>query len=100
MFPTCHAAMHPPPFRPDHRLSDWLDCSLELCRCKDTTVYPVRLLVAQHGNRTFEQVLSRLRCQRCGKKPAPVYLCAGSRRHSGGAAADWAIELVAEPRTR
>ena len=56
MFPTCHAAMHPLPFRPDHRLSDWPDCSLELCRCKDTTVYPVRLLVAQHGNRTFEQV--------------------------------------------
>src|SRR3954463_3499560 len=26
--------MHPPPFNPNHRLSDWPDCVLELrCRC-------------------------------------------------------------------
>ena len=86
--------MHPPPFRPEHRLSDWPDCSLELCCCKGTTVYPVRLLASQHGNPTFEQLLVRLRCKRCRGKPAPVYLCAGNRQHSGGAAADWAVELV------
>jgi hypothetical protein len=93
--------MHPPPFRPEHRLSDWPDCSLELhcCNCcKGVTVYPVRLLAKQHGNRTFGQLLSQLRCKDCGGKPAPVYLCAGHRQHNFGAPPDWAIELTPAPK--
>ncbi len=89
--------MHPPPFHLAHRLSEWPDCSLELRCCKGVVLYPVRLLATKGGNRTFEAVLARLRCHRCGGRPAPVYLCAGHRQHVGGAAPDWAIELVPEP---
>jgi hypothetical protein len=74
--------------------SDWPDCKLELHCCKGTVVVPVRLLAARHGDLTFARVLSRLRCDRCGDRPAEVYLCAGHRRHSGGASADWVIELL------
>ena len=45
--------MHPPPFRPAHRLSDWPDCCLELHCCRGATVYPVRLLIKNSGDRTF-----------------------------------------------
>jgi len=43
--------MHPPPFHPDHRLSDWPDCCLEV-RCRRServVVLPVHLLVEQRG---------------------------------------------------
>ena len=59
-----------------------------------TVLYPLRLLMTKLGNRTLADVLTRLRCDRCGGKPAPVNLCAGHRRHVGGAPPDWAIELV------
>jgi hypothetical protein len=52
----------------------------------------------QHGDRTFADVLPRLRCRQCGKAPAPVYLCAGHREHNHGAPPDWAIEFVPVPR--
>ena len=89
--------MHPPPFRPTHHLSDWPDCRLELHCCRGATVYPVRLLMKNSGDRTFADVLSRLRCSRCKRPPAPVWLCAGHRQHNHSAAPDWAIELVPEP---
>jgi hypothetical protein len=42
-------------------------------------VLPVRLLLRDRGDRRFAQVLTKLRCQKCHKPPAPVYLCAGHR---------------------
>jgi hypothetical protein len=90
--------MHPPPFRLDHRLSDWPACSLELQCCKGATLYPVRLLRQGHGDQTFWEILRRLRCKSCKRPPAPVYLCAGHRQHNHGAPPDWAIELVPLPR--
>jgi hypothetical protein len=91
--------MHPPAFCLDHRLSDWPGCFLEIQCCKGVTLLPVRLLLSQHGDRTFKTLIKQLRCDRCGKNPAPVYLCASHfRRASGmGAMADWAIELVGAP---
>jgi hypothetical protein len=89
--------VHPPPFRPGQRLSDWPDCRLELHCCRGQSVFPVRLLLRDHGDRTFAQVLAKLRCRQCGKPPAPVYLCAGHRQHNMGAPPDWAIELVPAP---
>jgi hypothetical protein len=90
--------VHPPRFLMSHRLLDWPVCSLELHCCKGTVLYPVRLLAEKCGNVTFAEVVGRLRCEKCHRfKPAPVYLCAGHRRHYGGAAADWAIELVPVP---
>jgi hypothetical protein len=91
--------VHPPPFRLGHRLSDWPACGLELHCCKGVVIWPVRLLATKHGDLTFGQVIARLRCERCGGRPAQVYLCAGHRVHVSGAAADWAIELVPTPRT-
>ena len=86
--------MHPLPFNPHQRLSDWPDCRLEVRCCKGVVIYPVRLIAEQHGDRTFAAVLARLRCSRCGSRPAPVYLCAGHRSFCGGADPDWAVELV------
>ena len=94
--------MHPPDFRPSQRLSDWPDCTLELsCQpCGGRSSHPpVKLLRAELGDRTFEEVLAKLRCTHGHRKPAPVYLVAGHHRTAcGGPAPDWAIEL-AQPRT-
>jgi hypothetical protein len=88
--------MHPPQFLPNHHLSDWPSCALEITCCKGISVYPVKLLIAKRGDLMFRDVLARLRCPACGAKPAPVYLCAGHREYAGGTPADWAIELVAK----
>ena len=90
--------MHPIPFGLDHHLSDWLECSLELNCCIGGLVFPVRLMRGQLGDLTFAEVLRRLRCRRCRRPPAPVYLCAGHRQFNFGAPPDWAIELVPESR--
>ena len=60
---------------------------------------PVQLLLRQYGDRTFNDLLRQLRCQKCGSPPAPVYLCATHFRkgNSLGAAANWAVELVSPP---
>jgi hypothetical protein len=52
--------MHPPPFRLQHRLSDWPDCQLELRCCKGITLYPVRLMIEQRGDVSFGELLPRL----------------------------------------
>ena len=50
------------------------------------------------GDVRFSELISRLRCQKCGQAPAPVYLCASHHREAcGGPPPDWAIELVPEP---
>jgi hypothetical protein len=69
-------------------------CSLELRCCQGITIYPVSLLAKQRGDPTFAEILPRLRCKRCRRPAAPVYLCAGHREHTNGAPADWAIEIV------
>jgi hypothetical protein len=92
--PRISAVMHPPPFRLAHHLSDWPDCSLELHCCQGTKNLPLRLLATNHGDRSFAEILPPLRCKRCNRPPAPVYLCAGHREHNNGAPADWAIELL------
>jgi hypothetical protein len=64
-------------------------------------VHPsTRLLAKKYGNRTFAEILPRLRCEQCERPPAPapVYLCAGHRVLCFGAPPDWAIELVPVPR--
>jgi hypothetical protein len=91
--------MHPPLFRKQQRLSDWPECVIELhcLHCRGGSVgYPVRLLIKRQGDMTFENLLRRLRCKRCGAaKPAPIYLVAGHRRTArGGPDPDWAIELA------
>ncbi len=93
--------MHPPPFHPSHRLSDWPNCCLEVrCRCSERVVIvPVRLLVEQRGDRLFLDVLAGLRCSACQGKAAPVYLIAGHHRtFHHGPPPDWSLELVPAPK--
>ncbi len=62
-------------------------------------VLPVRLLIEQHGDRTFAEVLARLKCKSCRQAPAPVYLVAGHQRtFCYGGPPDWSLELVPPPR--
>ena len=97
LFSCIVSQVHPPPFYRRHHLSDWPNCSLELHCCQGITICAVKLLMREQGDITFDAALTRLRCKRCGGRPAPVYLCAGHRQYCGGAAADWAIELVPKP---
>ncbi len=91
--------MHPPTFRFESRLSDWPDCFLHLYCCRYTTP-AVRFFLNQLGDVRFSELITRLRCQKCGHAPAPAYLCASHHREAcGGAAPDWAVELVPEPDT-
>ncbi len=54
---------------------------VELQCCGGSVGYPVRLLIKRKGDMTFENLVKRLRCRRCGRsKPAPVYLVAGHHR--------------------
>jgi hypothetical protein len=93
--------MHPPLFRKQQRLSDWPECTVEMhcLHCRGGSVaYPVRLLMQRQGDMTFENLLRRLRCKRCGGAPAPVYLVAGHHRTArSGPTADWAVELTPAP---
>jgi len=93
--------MHPPPFRLDQKLSDWIDCHLELhCRACNgrSVVYPMRLVIKRHGNGLFSELLPKLRCSKCKGPPAPAYLCASPNRTGGhgGPAPDWAIQIIPE----
>jgi hypothetical protein len=75
---------------------------IELHCCGGSAGYPVRLLMKRKGDMTFENLLSRLRCKRCGRaRPAPVYLVAGHHRTARyGPEADWALELVPPPEVK
>ena len=92
--------LHPPAFLPSQRLLDWPQCRLEMrCgSCGSTVLFPTKLLAERHGNKTFGEVLGRVKCGRCGKPPESVYLCAGNRNRHGGPPADWAIELLTPSR--
>ncbi len=93
--------MHPPNFHLAQHLSDWPECSLEL-RCQRServVMLSVRRLL-EREDQTFGTVLAALRCSKCGGKPAPVYLVAGHHRtFNHGPPPDWAVELVAAPKT-
>jgi hypothetical protein len=89
--------MHPPSWNQNHRLMDWPDCCLDLhCACGYAVVYACKLLATNHGNRTFADIVPRLRCQRCGNPPPAVYLVAGFHRTfgAGGPPPDWSLPLV------
>ncbi|MDR3529014.1 MAG: hypothetical protein P4L90_00450, partial [Rhodopila sp.] len=52
------ADMHPPPFRIDHRLSDWSRCGLELHCCTGKTVLPPRVPIDPNSDPTFAESLA------------------------------------------
>ena len=62
-------------------------------------MYPVKLLLQERGDVTFDTLLTRMKCAASGSKPGPVYLCASQHRELlAGPHPDWAVQLV-PPRT-
>ncbi len=88
--------MHPPPWNQNHRFLDWPECCLDLrCACGWSVSYACKLIASRHGNRTFAQVLPRLKCSRCHKSPADIHLVASHHRTlgNGGPEPDWSLPL-------
>ncbi len=80
------------------KLSEWLDFYLEMgcAKCNGrSVVFPMKLLIEQHGNTTFGELLRKLKCKECGGQPSEVYLCESQKRTAGhgGPDAAWALEL-------
>jgi hypothetical protein len=147
LFSRLIGRMHPPQFRPTHKLSDWPHCVVELnClwrlgrlpggphatgSCSRSVLafewadapadvppdsqalrlagvrgrtamlrrfggLPCAPADTAQGDMTFQDLLKRLRCKRCGNsRPAPVYLVAGHHRVARfGPTPDWAVQLV------
>jgi hypothetical protein len=61
-----------PAYRHSHYLSDWPNRGVEVICCKGTTMIPVKMLLRDHGDRTFQDLLARLRCSRCRGWPKRV----------------------------
>ena len=91
--------MDVPAFRLDHHLSDWSTCCVEArCpTCGRSSFAPTKLLMA-NGDRTSDDLAKRLKCEACGARPAPVYLCSDYyRQRCKGISPSWAVEIVAPP---
>ncbi len=89
--------MHPPRFLQSHLLSDWPECFLEMrCRwCHERRMaVAVKGLMRWHGNKTFAEVLARLRCKFCRRTPASVRLLASKPSGEDSAATGWTLELT------
>jgi len=82
-----------------HRLSVWRDYRLEMhcCRCEQrSTSVEVKGLIRWHGDRTFAEILPRLRCMFCRQRPTFVSLCSlttndATVKHGGV----WSLHLTA-----
>jgi len=95
--PSYAATMHPPQFSTSQKLSDWPECRLEVrCTCSEWSVlYPVRMLIEQHGDQTFDDLLLKLRCSKCRRRSGSVHLIAGqARRVEPGRLPSWSVELT------
>ena len=58
-------------------------------------ISPTKLLAAECGNDTFQNLLGRAKCSHCSARAARVWLCAGLHREIGiSVTPDWSIELV------
>ena len=98
------SSMHPPRFLQSHMLSDWPECFLEIrcrwCEQRSMTI-AVKGLMRWYGNKTFAEILSRLRCKFCRRRPSAVFL---STMRPGDPAAtqrgQWTIVLVREGESR
>jgi hypothetical protein len=91
--------MHPPQFRPTHKLSGWPECVIELHCCGGSVGYPVGLLIKRKGDMTLQISSSGFAASAAaGLTQRPVYLFAGHHRTARfGPDADWAVELVPPP---
>jgi hypothetical protein len=87
-------------FSYNHRLSVWRAYRLEMhcCRCEQrSTSIEVKGLIRWHGDRTFAEILARLRCMFCRQRPTFVSLCsiaADDTAMKNGAS--WSLVLTPE----
>lgn len=90
-------------FSYSHRLSVWRDYRLEMhcCRCEQrSTSIEVRGLIRWHGDRTFAEILSRLRCMFCRQRPTFVSLCSLAAGDTGVKhGAIWSLVLTPDHAT-
>ncbi len=86
-----------------HRLSVLRDYRLEMhcCRCEQrSTSIEVRGLIRWHGNRTFAEILSRLRCMFCRQRPTFISLCSATMSDTTAKqGASWSLVLTVENAT-
>jgi len=92
--------MHPPRFLRTHLLSQWPECSLEIgCRrCETRTMtIAVKGLMRWYGNRSFADILDRLRCKYCRRRPTTVRLHAMRGNDAvSDALTSWSLQIVSE----
>jgi hypothetical protein len=87
-------------FSYNHRLSVWRDYRLEMhcCRCDQrTTGMEVAALIRWHGDKTFEEIVRRLCCGFCRRRP--TFLALTSNASSTAAekhGARWCLILTDE----
>jgi len=89
-----------PTFSYLHKLSVWRDYRLQMhcccCHQRNTTIQ-VAGLIRWHGDKTFAQIVRRLRCTFCRQRPTflalvPMSASDTTMKHGGG----WSIMLTAE----
>lgn len=83
-----------------HRLSVWRDYRLEMhcCRCEQrTTGMEVAGLIRFYGDKTFAEIIRRLRCMFCKQRPTFIALCSMATSDAGEKhGARWSLILTAE----
>ncbi len=78
--------MAPARFSHFHKLSVWRDYRLQMhcCRCEQRSTYiEVAGLIRGHGDKTFAEILPRLRCMFCKQRPTFLSLAALTQRDAG-----------------
>ncbi len=71
----------------------WLH--LRCPQCRESSSYPLRLLVERHGRGSLQQVVERLCCKRCRRPPLSVVLTDDPTAGSIGALPpSWRVELL------
>jgi hypothetical protein len=89
-----------PTFSYRHRLSVWRDYRLKMhcCRCEQrSTSIEVAGLIRWHGDKTFAEIVRRLRCMFCRQRPTflslvPMSASDTAMKHGGS----WSIMLTVE----
>lgn len=78
--------MAPAKFSHNHRLSVWRDYRLQMhcCRCEQRSTHiDVAGLIRWHGDKTFAEILPRLRCMFCKQRTTFLSLVAVTQRDAG-----------------
>jgi hypothetical protein len=92
--------MPPAKFSHNHRLSVWRDYRLHMhcCRCEQRSTHiEVAGLIRWHGDKTFTELLPRLRCMFCKQRPTFLSLAPNVVRDAGETqGATWSLVLMTD----